>query len=139
MGLAAWENHDSDDDEADLLIPEAVYYEQMASDPTLYGITHNPEDENDEFAFDYDDRVTNEDEADLLIPEAVYYEQMASDPILYGITNNPEDEIDEYAYSEAVYNDQIASYDRPGDMVGVNDDEDDDDPNKHDAHLIGML
>jgi len=193
MGLAAWENRDSDEDEADLLIPEDVYNEQMDSDPILDGITNNPEGENDEFAFDYDNRVTNEDEADiyiedldyieaeleyqndtrdsdedeadLLIPEAVYNEQMASNPILHGITNNPEDEIDEYAYvydnldsedeaeirmeypdySEAVYNDQMASdpnlfegYDRPEDMAGFHDDEDEDDPITRDAHLLGM-
>jgi len=186
MGLAAWENHESDEDEADLLIPEDVYNEQMDSDPILDGITNNPEGENDEFAFDYDNRVTNEDEADIYIEdldyieaeleyqndtrdsdedEAVYNEQMASNPILHGITNNPEDEIDEYAYvydnldsedeaeirmeypdySEAVYNDQMASdpnlfegYDRPEDMAGFHDDEDEDDPITRDAHLLGM-
>ena len=36
------DTRDSDEDEADFLIPEAAYNEQMASDPILYGITNNP-------------------------------------------------------------------------------------------------
>jgi len=153
MGLAAWENHDIYEDEDDRLIPEEVYNEQMASDPI----------ENDEYGYDYYNRVTNEDEADIYI-EDIYYSEAESeyqndtrdsdedsaDP-LENLVSEDEAEIPmEYPdYSDPVYNDQMPSdpnlfgipddaYAYDEDMVDVDDDEDDDAPNNRDAHQIGM-